>query len=249
MEEYLPIIVIVVLAVLGALLVLAGRSKGGLATALEPPQPTGAALQSVRHLPAVSFVNRDPVTEAIVLPPGIAFFPDTGRTAAHLTRHRLECDVTFEWFMDANTGDGREGHIAVQTRTTPAGLRTGDFRAVGWIAGSLWQGAERPPFDLGDFTRCAGIESWQNGANPPGWPWVKPESVLPGLRDACTYHVVFESAPLPGGGWSLRLRVGEKDTDIVLDDNPNVDPLEQAVAIAALGAGSVRFDNIISTWS
>lgn len=217
-----------------------GGGGGGGSTA-------GPAAPGTSHLPNLAFSSGAPTTPGVPLvTPAVVGIADTGRRGQR--RHRLECDVTFDGFLDANCGDGREGHFVVMTRATLAGVATGDFRGIGWIAGSLWQGSERPPFALGDFTKCAAIESWQNGLNAHGWPWIKPGSLSPQLVDGRTYRVVFESEPVPGG-WMARLRVGDFDSGPVFDDNPNIDAEEQAIAFAALGASEVRVENVVSTWS
>ena len=221
------VIVVVIIVVVAA--VLARKKKG------ESPGP----LPSTMPLPDVSFDNGAP---------GIVQVADTGRQSDQ-TCHRLECDVTFDGFLEANTGDGKEGHLVIQTRSTLANIPSGNFRGIGWIAGSLWQHGEPAPFGIGDFTKKACIEDWQNGAKPSeDWPFLKPQSVTPPLEDGQTYHVVFTSEPAPGG-WATRLWFGNFDSGIILSDNQNIDPNEQAVAFAALGKGRVRLTNIVSIWT
>ena len=180
--------------------------------------------------------------------PGVVACSFTGRRPGDV-RHRLECDVVFEGFLDANTGDGKEGHLVVMTRSTLENIPTGQFRGIGWIAGSLWQHGEPAPFGIGDFTRRACIEDWQNGSLPsPDWPFLKPLSVCPPLEDRRTYHVIFESEPT-SRGWAARFRIGDFDSGPIPSDNRNIDPAEQAVAFCALGKGRVSLINIASTWS
>ena len=222
------IAVFVIAAMIAAILITRKRKDEH-----EPPP------SSVKELPDLHFDDGAP---------GIVQVADTGRMT-NLTRHRLECDVTFNGFLDANTGDGKEGHFVVQTRSTLANIPAGNFRGIGWIAGSLWQHGESAPFGIGDFTKRACIEDWQNGMKPSeDWPFLKPESVTPALEDGRTYHVVFQSFPTPGG-WLTQLQMGDFNSGPVHSDNQNIDPAEQAVAFAALGKGRVSLTNIVSVWS
>ena len=217
--------------------------KERIAFFLSQENPAG----STTRLPDIEFADGVPTAGLPMIAPNVVAFADTGR-APTASGHRLECDVTFLGFLAANTGNGKEGHLVVQTRSTLANLPTGNFRGIGWIAGSLWQQGQPAPFGIGDFTRRACIEDWQNGQLPfPDWPFLKPASVTPRLKDGYSYHVVFECKPAPGG-WMARLRFGNFNSGWIASDNNNIDEREQAIGFAALGRGRVRLANIKSTW-
>ena len=174
--------------------------------------------------------------------------PVTGRQPWHGGEHILTCDVTFDGFLAANTGEGKEGHLVVMTRATLAAVESCQYRGIGWIAGSIYQNEIPPPFGIVDLTKRALCESWQNGAKPSeDWPFLKPESVTPTLQDGKTYKVVYHSLPVEDG-WIVNFQMGDYYSRNMKDDNMNVDRNEQAIAFALLGKGQVRIQNIVSTW-
>ena len=230
--EYIGALVVVAVFVAALVAFLLSRRKN------KQDAPQSVTNVTTAHIPDVTFEDGAP---------GIVQHADTGRKAGQM-KHRLECDVSFEGFLGANTGDGKEGHLVIMTRATLANIPSGNFRGIGWIAGSLWQGGGAP-FGIGDFTQRGCIEDWQNGAKPSeDWPFLKPQSVTPRLEDGHSYHVIFTSEPAPGG-WITRLWFGDFDSGPIPSDNINIDLSEQAVALVAIGKGRVRVMNMVSTWT
>ena len=210
-----------------------------------PPASTPAP--SALSLPDIEFVDEAPSAGLPCAAPNIVAFADTGRRSGH-THHRIEFDVTFVDFMAADHG---EGHLAIMTRATLPALLTTLYRGIGVIAAaSLYGGKDAAPFPFPQpLVNSFCTESWQNGALPrPDWPFLKQESVVPGLEDGATYHVVFTCEPVPGG-WMTRLQADDRPSVPVFDDNQNIDPAEQAIAMASMGRGTVRLSNIVSVWT
>jgi hypothetical protein len=161
----------------------------------------------------------------------------------------LSCTVISDDFFSKSNGTIAEGHCGIMLRADLAAIATTLYRGHGVIMGSLWTGSP-PPNGMHAMTSCAAIETWAKGAAYEPSQWVKPQSISPILSDGVPYLLEIVSR-FQGNTRLISFRLGDFQSPVIEDDNQNINPASQAIALFAYnpGGGVMHFNGVTAVWS
>lgn len=227
-----PYILIVVVLIVLAVVMAGSKHKGS--TPSSPEKPTGTPLPDLHFGAGQESVRT---------------FADTGRTDfGPYSRHVLRFTLTLIDYIASNPPGGQHG--IVMDRCSLAALPSGQYRGLGFIFGDNWASGELTgkPAHVEPMRSRTVMELWQVGAEPQGFRYAPAETMGPQLQDGVPVECVLETV-CEGGRWHVQYSVDGFTSPIVTHESLNIDPREQAVAFALMGAGRASITKISSEWS